>query len=111
MVNVKDVTGNPMAQTSVTYTYDSGLTGYYLFSDAGDSYILDSSGNNNTGYYKNGAHRTDQQEAILGGGNDAVQIPTADWNAAQGTVALWINTASSLGTQYIFGHSGEAGQT
>jgi hypothetical protein len=106
VVNVKDVAGNAMTQTSVTYTYDSGLVGCYLFSDAGDSYILDSSGHNNTGYYINGAHRTDQQEAILGGG-DAVQIPTADWNAAQGTVALWINATSVLGTQYIFGHSDE----
>ncbi|MGA2094647.1 MAG: LamG-like jellyroll fold domain-containing protein, partial [Sedimentisphaerales bacterium] len=82
VANVKDAAGNPMAQTSVTYICNSGLAGYYLFSDAGD-----------------------QQEAALGGGDDAVQISTVDWNAAQGTVALWINATSMLGTQYIFGHS------
>jgi Concanavalin A-like lectin/glucanases superfamily/Right handed beta helix region/PKD domain len=105
VVNVKDAAGNPMAKTSVTYTYNSGLVGYYVFGDAGSSYVADSSGHNNTGYYINGTQRTGQQEANLGGGDDAVQISTTDWNAAQGAVAVWINGTSMLGTQYIFGHS------
>ena len=108
VVNVKDVAGNPMPKTSVRYTYNSGLVSYYVFGDAGSSYVVDSSGHNNTGYYINGAQRTGQQEANLGGGDDAVQISTTDWNAVQGTVSLWINGTSMLGTQYIFGHSDES---
>jgi heat shock protein HspQ len=79
--------------------------GYYAFSDADNGYVADSSGYNNTGYYINDAQHTSRQEVNLGGGGDAVQISTTDWNAAQGTITLWINGTSMLGSQYIFGHS------
>jgi len=107
VVNVRDTSGNPMTETTRDYQYNDGLAGYWKFNDAAGSTAADSSGNGNTATLINGPAWTGQGELSFDGIDDAVEIPTANWDASSGTVTLWAYAESFSSSNYLFGHTTE----
>ena len=108
VVNVKNTSDNPIPQTSIDYEYNQGLVGYWKFDDSNGTGAVDSSGNSNTATLVNGpTWTTGRIDGALSfdGVDDAVEIPTANWNVNNGTVSLWAYTESFPASQYLFGHT------
>ena len=105
VTNVLDTSGNAITQTTEDYIYEEGLAGHWKFDDGSGGTAVDSSGKGNTATLINGAEWTDKGEVTFDGVDDAVEIPTANWSANAGTIALWARAEDFSGTRYLFGHT------
>jgi len=106
---VEDLAGNLMLEETVEYTYDSGLIGLWNFNTDGGNTAQDSSDYDNTATLVNGPVWTEQGDLNFDGIDDAVQIPTNDWNVNSGTIALWAYAENLADTHYLFGHTTGSG--
>jgi len=86
-------------------TVIDGLVGHWQFDEVSGNIAADSSTYNNTGTLMNGPAWTGQGEISLDGIDDAVKIPTADWNVNSGTVTLFAYGEDFSGVRYLFGHT------
>jgi hypothetical protein len=109
ITGVEDLAGNSISETTINYTYDSGLIGLWNFNTDGGNSALDASGYDNTATLVNGPVWTEQGDLNFDGINDAVEIPTTYWNINSGTFALWAYAEDLAGTHYLFGHTTGSG--
>jgi hypothetical protein len=109
ITGVEDLAANSISEIPIDYTYDSGLIGLWNFNTDGGNTALDASGYDNTATLVNGPVWTEQGDLNFDGIDDAVEIPTNDWNVNSGTVALWAYAEDLAGTHYLFGHTTGSG--
>ncbi|HIJ72121.1 MAG TPA: tandem-95 repeat protein, partial [Planctomycetes bacterium] len=110
ITGVKDLAGNPILESDVEYTYDSGLVGLWNFNTDGGNTAQDTSGYDNTATLLNGPVWTEQGDIVFDGIDDAVEIPTNYWSLDGGTIALWAYPEDLAGTHYLFGHTTGSGK-
>ncbi len=110
--NVTFIASDGQAQDSetitITVTSIDGPVGYWKFDDVNGTSAADSSGNSNTATLVNGpAWTTGRIDGALSfdGVDDAVEIPTANWDVNNGTVSLWAYAESFSASHYLFGHT------
>ena len=106
--NVEDTAGNPMPETTVFYRY-GGLVSHWKFDDGSGNTAADSSGGN-TGTLVNGpvwsVNGRIDDGVRFDGSDDAIEVPTANWSADAGTIALWAKAeVFSSANNYFFGHA------
>ena len=109
VANVEDLAGNPMIEETIDYTFDDGLIGLWRFNDKAGDTAQDSSGYGNTATLVNGPVWSEQSDLNFDGIDDAVEIPTANWNVNSGTIALWAYAKDLSGIRYLFGHTTGSG--
>jgi hypothetical protein len=109
VTNVQDLAENTMIEDTVDYTFDDGLIGLWRFSDQTGDTAQDSSGYGNTAILVNGPVWSEQGDLNFDGIDDAVEIPTANWNVNSGTVALWAYAQDLTGIRNLFGHTTGSG--
>jgi subtilisin family serine protease len=78
---------------------------HYKLNDPNDTTAVDSSGYDNHATLINAPVWTDDGSLDFDGVDDALEIPTADLNASNGTLALWVYPKDLTGTAFLFGHS------
>jgi hypothetical protein len=105
VTNVQDTAGNFMPETTLSYQYYGNLIGFWQFNENTGTTAEDSSGNGNTATLVNGPIWTGWGEISLDGIDDAVKIPTADWNVNSGTVILFAYAEDFTDVRYFFGHT------
>jgi hypothetical protein len=114
VTDVNDPAGNSMSRTTEQYQYtpiniDANLVGYWKFDDGGGSTAADASVNGNTGTLINGPVWETNTSRIggavrLDGGDDAVEIGTANLSVNSGTITLWAYAESFSNTHhFLFG--------
>jgi len=104
IMNIRDLSGNVMPDTTIEYEYCSGLVGFWQFSEGAGYITEDASGNGNTGTLINGATWNGNGFVTFDGVDDAVEVPIVDLDMDRGTIALWAYARSFGGHQYLFGH-------
>ncbi len=112
VAGVEDTSGNPMAQTTRNYEYDDGLIGNWKLDDGSGTVAADSSGQGNPGTLINGPGWTTSGRIngalSFDGADDAVEVPTANFSATGGTIAMWASAANFAPTaKYLFGHASQ----
>ncbi|MDD5459886.1 MAG: carbohydrate-binding protein, partial [Phycisphaerae bacterium] len=104
--NIKDLTGNIMAQQTVTYEYDYGLANCYRFNE-GSSNTTVCMQTGAVATLVNGpiwSNEAKESYAIdFDGNDDAVEIP-ATFTTQAGSLSMWVYPRS-FGYHYIFGHA------
>jgi len=109
VANVQDLAENTMIGETKDYTFDDGLIGLWRFNDQAGNTAQDSSGYDNTATLVNGPVWSEQDDLNFDGTDDAVEIPTANWNVNNGTIALWAYAEDLAGIRYLFGHITDSG--
>jgi len=95
--NVRDLAGNAMTPTTINYSYNEGLVGYWAFDDGAGISAADSSGNSNTGVLVNGPlwHQLcpGQNALNFDGTDDYVNCGNGSTLNLTGslTISAWIN--------------------
>ena len=90
-------------------TINEGLAGFWKFDEANGTTTTDSSGSNNTGILVNNPTWSAGRigaAITLDGNNDAIEVPTNNFNASSGTISLWVYAKSfSNYKHFLFGHA------
>jgi len=91
------------------YPYTDGLVGNWRFDENTGGTAEDSSGCDNNATLLNGpvwAEGRINSAISFDGVDDAVQVPTVNWDAGTGTIALWFYANSfSAAQDYLFSHA------
>ncbi len=84
---------------------DTGIVAWWKFDEGSGNIAQDSSGNSNTGTLY-GSTWASGGRLYFDGADDAVEVPTMNWNAASGTIAILVNAESFSNTKhFLFGHA------
>ncbi len=79
--------------------------GFWNFDEGEGSTAADASASGNDGTLINDPLWNVEGGIQFDGADDAVEVPTNEWDANAGTIALWVQPDTFAGTQYLFGHT------